>query len=112
MTTNDIVAIIDVASDKLAGFVQAATPLAQEIVRQYQMRAAFAAVAWLAGGAMLASIARWCWKKSHDISITKEYRDVLVMCAIVITICACLTVVGAPVQTCNAIAPLCGLIGK
>jgi hypothetical protein len=109
MTTNDIVAIIDVASDKLAGFVQAATPLAQEIVRQYQMRAAFTAVAWFAGGILLAAMSRWLWKnRTRD----NESEAALSMYAIVLDGIAFLIVWGAVDQIGRAIAPICGLIGK
>lgn len=103
MTTNEIAAVLNMVTDKLTAGANMALPFAEEVVRQYQARAyvwSAIALAFVIGGI---TMTRHGYRTQTSDDIAPMMIGALV---------TMISTVALSMQIGNAIAPLCGLLGK
>jgi len=101
MSTNEIVAVVNLLCNKLGVTVEFATPMALEVVRQYQVRAGIFAIM---GGVLASTGLITIIGAKHTDS-----APVFGILGLALLVFGCI-LFGANLG--NYYAPLCGLIGK
>lgn len=113
MTTNEIVAVKDSILQLLGQGVEKATPLCEEIIRQYQTRALALGIVSL----ILISVGSLILKKViaiiKDEERTSDGEDaILGLGGAMGLIMVVGGIIGFAINLANYFAPLCGLLGK
>lgn len=109
MTTNEISAVINMVTEKIGAGVSQVTPLAEEIVREYQIRGLVFAILGLVLTVVGSSLLVWSYKLSNK---DDDYEGAIIVSLV---LGAVGVVFGAVAMSCGIsayVAPLCGLIGK
>lgn len=111
MTTNEVKAVLDMVAEKAGLAVDAARPLAEEVVRQYQARALVCAVMSAVVLLVMVILGIWCFRTVRCTASCDDNAGYII--GGVISVATGFGALLALTESlCNYVAPLCGLLGK